>query len=76
MLLFFLKIIMMIFKIYQRNKKRKNIYIECIYQDDVTCDIIYASSKYLKKTIKILLNYINKIKNNSNIKRRYTMLFV
>ena len=43
-------------------KKEKNIYIECIYQDDVTCDIIYASSKYLKKTIKILLNYINKIK--------------
>ena len=49
-------------------KKEKNIYIECIYQDDVTCDIIYASSKYLKKTIKILLNYINKIKTILTLK--------
>ena len=52
-------------------KKEKNIYIECIYQDDITCDIIYASSKYLKKNDKdfVKLYKQNKNKNISNIKK-------
>tara|TARA_B100002052_G_scaffold179402_1_gene163266 strand:+ start:1342 stop:1770 length:429 start_codon:yes stop_codon:yes gene_type:complete len=52
-------------------KKEKNIYIECIYQDDVTCDIIYASSKYLKKNDKdfVKLYKQNKNKNISNLKK-------
>ena len=50
-------------------KKEKNIYIECIYQDDVTCDIIYASSKYLKKNDKDFVKLYKQNKNNSNIKK-------
>jgi len=50
-------------------KKEKKIYIECIYQDDVTCDIIYASSKYLKKNDKDFVKLYKQIQNNSNIKK-------
>ena len=50
-------------------KKEKKIYIECIYQDDVTCDIIYASSKYLKKNDKDFVKLYKQNKNNSNIKK-------
>ena len=50
-------------------KKEKNIYIECIYQDDVTCDIIYASSKYLKKNDKDFVKLYKQNINNSNIKK-------
>ena len=31
----------------------KKNYIECIYQDDVTCDLLYASPKYIRKMDKI-----------------------
>lgn len=56
-------------KFIKQIKKEKNIYIECIYQDDVTCDIIYASSKYLKKNDKdfVKLYKQNLNKNNSKI---------
>ena len=50
-------------------KKEKKIYIECIYQDDVTCDIIYASSKYLKKNDKDFVKLYKQNKNISNLKK-------
>lgn len=42
-------------------KKDKKMYIDCIYQNDVLCDLIYASSNYLKKTDK---NFAKAYKNN------------
>lgn len=30
-------------------RKEKLAYIECIYRDDCTCDLLYASSHYLRK---------------------------
>jgi hypothetical protein len=28
-------------------KKYKNVYIECLYEDNITCKLIYASQYYL-----------------------------
>ena len=33
-------------------RKDSNSHIECIYQDDCTCELLYASPKYLKKVEK------------------------
>ena len=46
----------------------KLVNIDCIYQDDITCDILYASPCYLKKTNKNFIKTYNINKNNSNIK--------
>ena len=36
---------------YIRKIKRDKIaHIECIYYDDISCDLLYASSQYLRKT--------------------------
>ena len=32
----------------QEIRKKRQIYIECIYRDDLTSDLLYASPKYLK----------------------------
>ena len=45
-------------------KKGKKMYIDCIYQDDVKCDLIYASPNYLKKTDK---NFTNTYKYNLSV---------
>tara|TARA_B100001996_G_scaffold51716_1_gene36968 strand:- start:1608 stop:2018 length:411 start_codon:yes stop_codon:yes gene_type:complete len=45
-------------------KKEKKMYIDCIYQDDVKCDLIYASPNYLKKTDK---NFTNTYKYNLSV---------
>tara|TARA_Y100000741_G_C18230909_1_gene549748 strand:+ start:979 stop:1356 length:378 start_codon:yes stop_codon:yes gene_type:complete len=38
---------------YIRKIKRDKIaHIECIYYDDISCDLLYASSRYLRKTSK------------------------
>ena len=34
--------------IYELRKLKRN-YIECIYQDEVTCNILYASPQYIRK---------------------------
>tara|TARA_B100000287_G_C20582746_1_gene761064 strand:+ start:644 stop:1021 length:378 start_codon:yes stop_codon:yes gene_type:complete len=31
-------------------KRERVAHIECIYHDDISCDLLYASSRYLKKT--------------------------
>ena len=33
----------------QEIRKNKLAFIECIYRDDCTCDLLYASGHYLKK---------------------------
>lgn len=33
-------------------KRCKQVHIECIYYDDISCDLLYASSRYLRKTSK------------------------
>ena len=30
-------------------RREKAIYVECIYRDDCTCDLLYASPKYLQR---------------------------
>ena len=30
-------------------RRDKEVHVECIYQDDCTCDLLYASPKYLKR---------------------------
>ena len=50
----------------------KLVTIDCVYQDDITGDILYTSPHYLKKTNKNFIktyninNINNIIKNNSN----------
>lgn len=38
----------------QEIRKNKLAFIECIYRDDCTCDLLYASGHYLKKLDKPL----------------------
>ena len=30
-------------------RRDREVHVECIYQDDCTCDLLYASPKYLKR---------------------------
>ena len=49
-------------------KKRQN-YIECIYRDDLTCDLLYASPKYLRNIDKnFAKTYKQQIKNKEKKK--------
>jgi len=43
-------------------KKIRDIYIECIYEDDVTCKMIYASRYYLKNVDKGGVTIYNRFK--------------
>ena len=53
----------MIKYIQEIRKKRQN-YIECIYRDDSTCDLLYASPKYLRNIDKnFAKTYKKQIKN-------------
>ena len=45
-------------------KKDRKMYIDCIYHDDVTCDLIYASPHYLKRTDK---NFAKTYKHNLSV---------
>ena len=37
------------YDLFMRYRKRETCLIECIYRDDCTCDLLYASSHYLRK---------------------------
>ena len=44
-------------------RKDREVHVECIYQDDRTCDLLYASPKYLRRIEKTFAkNYKNKLK--------------
>ena len=44
-------------------RRDRGVHVECIYQDDCTCDLLYASPKYLKRVEKSFSrNYKKKIK--------------
>jgi len=43
-------------------KKIPNVYIECIYEDDILCKLIYASKLYLKNIDKGCVTVYNKFK--------------
>jgi hypothetical protein len=44
-------------------RRDREVHVECIYQDDCTCDLLYASSKYLKRIEKTFAkNYKKKLK--------------
>ena len=45
-------------------KKDRKMYIDCIYHDAVLCDLIYASSNYLKRTDK---NFAKTYKHNLSV---------
>ena len=48
----------------QEIRKKRQIYIECIYRDDLTSDLLYASPKYLKNIDKdFAKSYKKKIKD-------------
>ena len=48
----------------QEIRKKRQIYIECIYRDDLTSDLLYASPKYLKNLDKnFAKSYKKKIKD-------------
>jgi hypothetical protein len=49
-------------------KKLKNIHIECLYQEDILCKLIYASQYYLTTIDKDKVN----IYNNNKRKRAYS----
>jgi len=54
---------------YIRNiNKIREIDIECIYRDDSTCDLLYASPKYLKKMNKQVVKSFKKDLKNKIIK--------
>jgi hypothetical protein len=59
---------------YIRKIKRDKIaHIECIYYDDISCDLLYASSQYLRKTSKEFEKEYkknNKIENYSDTQIR------
>ena len=41
-------------------KKERISYIDCIYKDNIVCDIMYCSPRYLKKLDKNTAKYIKK----------------
>ena len=44
-------------------RKDREVHVECIYQDDRTCDLLYASPKYLRRIEKTFAkNYKKKLK--------------
>jgi hypothetical protein len=49
-------------KFIKKIKKMPNIHIECIYEDDIACKLIYASNFYLKNVDKSKVVVYNKFK--------------
>tara|TARA_B100000902_G_C27308313_1_gene916906 strand:+ start:2535 stop:2954 length:420 start_codon:yes stop_codon:yes gene_type:complete len=54
-------------KYIQEIRKNRQIYIECIYRDDSSSDLLYASPKYLKNLDK---NFVKSYKKQINNKIR------
>ena len=49
-----------------RRNYRRSIYIECIYRDELKCNLIYASKKYLDKMDKHSAQLFKRNRKHSN----------
>ena len=48
-------------------REESNIYIECIYEDDMVCNIIHASPKYLQRMDKSFVKQYKKERKNREL---------
>jgi len=55
-------------------KKMKNVHIECVYEDDVVCKLIYASSYYLTTIEKDKVTKYTKFKRERSYSDNETMI--
>ena len=50
-----------------RKRRQEGLSIECLYEDDVTCKLIYASSSYLKEMDKSSVIKYNRFKRERSL---------
>ncbi len=59
----------------RRLKTISNVYLECVYRDNISCDIIYASKFYLKNMEKVYHEkYLNNKKNRAYSETEFELL--